>query len=66
MVGSGDERLLEPLSCSYRVLQHAFDVTTNSSVAVRATARRNRHSVSQPRYITDDACLRSAFFIEIC
>lgn len=33
---------------SYRVLQHAFDVTTNSSVAVRATARRNRHSVSQP------------------
>lgn len=66
MVGSGDERLLEPLSCSYRVLQHAFDVTTNSSVAVRATARRNRHSVSQPRYVNDDAYLRSAFFIEIC
>ena len=66
MVESGDERLLEPLSCSYRVLQHAFDVTTNSTVAVRATARRNRHSVSQPRNVTDDACLRSAFFIEIC
>lgn len=29
---------------SYRVLQHAFDMTTNSSLAVRATARRNRHS----------------------
>lgn len=31
---------------SYRVLQHAFEMTTNSSVAVRATARRNRHSPS--------------------
>lgn len=29
---------------SYRVLQHAFDITTNSSVSVRATARRNRHA----------------------
>ncbi|KAL9976241.1 hypothetical protein ACROYT_G013513 [Oculina patagonica] len=29
---------------SYRVLQHAFDITTNSSVTVRATARRNRHA----------------------
>lgn len=28
----------------YRVLQHAFHVTTNSSVGVHATARRNRHS----------------------
>ena len=64
MVGSGDERLLELLSCSYRVLQHAFDVTTNSSVAVRATARRNRHSVSQPRYVTEEVhfLLKSADF----
>lgn len=40
--------LSHTFSCSYRVLQHAFEMTTNSSVAVRATARRNRHS---PRYV---------------
>ena len=36
---------------SYRVLQHAFDVTTNSSVAVRATARRNRHAGLENRFV---------------
>ena len=45
-----DQRVFKPLSCSHRVLQHAFDITTNSSVAVRATARRNRHSGLQHRY----------------